>query len=367
MNFLKKLFPGQDRPVNSYADFWAWFRENEAALFKSLSTQDEVDKKFLGVILPKLQELRAGFWLLAGMENDTTAELIVTADGAVNELVFVEELIAAAPDLPNWKFTAHKPMMNVENVSIKMGDLEFYHENLSFYASDEPAYPDNIDITVVHPDLNKSNRKNITTGVLIYLDNYLGELNMVTKVDHVAVVGVAEAGRETIPMAKLREYINWREKEFLEKYEGRRHDTQHDEYASMEATDKQGNPVIATMNDTLLHWDAKASHPWRMDVTVPYDGSANGGMPDRETYAALNGLEDEIMAQLRDEDGYLNVGRETGGGKRVIYFACTDFRHPAKVMDAVQKQYASGGHFDLSFDIFKDKYWRSLEFYANAN
>lgn len=43
------------------------------------------------------------------MYNASTAELVVTADGDIKTFVWVEELIAAAPKLANWKFTALKP------------------------------------------------------------------------------------------------------------------------------------------------------------------------------------------------------------------------------------------------------------------
>ncbi|MBU7571183.1 MAG: DUF695 domain-containing protein, partial [Flavobacterium sp.] len=66
-----------------------------------------------------------------------------------------------------------------------------------------------------------------------------------------------------------------------------------------------------------------------------------------------------IMKELKDSDGYLNIVRETGNDTREIYFACRDFRKPSKIMNQIVKKYSS--KIDLNYEIFKDKYWKSLE------
>ena len=37
--------------------------------------------------------------------------------------------------------------------------------------------------------------------------------------------------KELIPISKLKDFLTWREKEFIEKYEGTRHNTENDSYA----------------------------------------------------------------------------------------------------------------------------------------
>ena len=65
------------------------------------------------------------------------------------------------------------------------------------------------------------------------------------------------------------------------------------------------------------------------------------------------------MSQLNDFDGYLNIGRETADGVRDIYFACKDFRKPSKVLEQIISNYSS--ELEIEYEIFKDKYWQSLE------
>lgn len=198
-----------------------------------------------------------------------------------------------------------------------------------------------------------------TNGIYIFLDNFLGELHSVTLIDSLKIVGKKDTSEELIPIEKLKDYLIWREKEFVEKYEGVRHDTEHDNYSSLEAKTKDGQIVLAIVNSEVLDWDKKASHPWVLSIEIPFDGSNNNnGMPDNETYQLLNNIEDEIMLDLKDLDGYLNVGRETSAGKREIYFACKEFRKPTKVLNAIIKKY---NQLEISYEIYKDKYWQSFK------
>ena len=113
------------------------------------------------------------------------------------------------------------------------------------------------------------------------------------------------------------------------------------------------------INTDLLSWDSKASHPWISILTLKYDGAKSNGMPSDNEYKLLDKIQDEIMGELKDIDGYLNIGRQTANGEREIYFACRDFRKPSKIFYEVQQKYSD--RFEIEYDIYKDKYWQSFE------
>ncbi|MEL7123680.1 MAG: DUF695 domain-containing protein, partial [Bacteroidota bacterium] len=56
---------------------------------------------------------------------------------------------------------------------------------------------------------------------------------------------------------------------------------------------------------------------------------------------------------------FLNIGRLTGDGKRIIYYACKDFRKPSKLMFDLPKDASNA--VKVSHQIYKDKYWRTFE------
>ena len=234
-----------------------------------------------------------------------------------------------------------------------MAGYRFNKEKLSFYSNDNSEYPDEIDITIVHNDFNEEDKANLINGTYIFLDNYLGELNSVTTIDSFKIIGKEEANKELIPIEKLNDFLVWRQKEFIEKYDGVLQNTDNANFSILEAELKSGNKLIATIN-----MDKKASHPWIACLEIKFGGSENNGMPDEKTYQALNVIDDEILQELKDSEGYLNIGRQTADGIREIYYACKDFRKPSKVLYNITKKY--NDKFELTYDIYKDKYWQSF-------
>jgi hypothetical protein len=365
MNFIKNLFNKKDAPHKpkplSYNEFWTWFAQHEQAFMKAVKDRNVIEKEFFDPLSAKLAEIKEGFFFLTGMPNEQTAELIFTPDGVINNIVFAEELVAAAPPISNWMFKALKPAMNIDQLNISMAGHGFSKDNMHFYFTNDPACPDNIDITIVHDDFSEEQKAPITNGCYIFLDNFLGELNFVNMIDTLHVTGrsTMEAGTELVPIAKLKDYLLWREKEFVEKYEGTRRATDEDSYSMLQAELEGGNMLIAVVNMNLLNWDAKASHPWIMTVEIAYDGNASGGMPDKKTMAELEQIEDEIIAQLKDTEGYLNIGRQTAENVRELYFACKEFRKPSKVLHTLIRERSTD--LKMSYEIYKDKYWRSFD------
>ena len=122
---------------------------------------------------------------------------------------------------------------------------------------------------------------------------------------------------------------------------------------------ESGLSLLAVVNTDLLQWDSKASHPWVAVLEIEYKGIVDNGMPDENTYNLLSVIEDEVLEQLKDFDGYLNIGRQTADNMREVYFACTDFRKPSKVFYEIESKYAD--RLKITFDIYKDKYWQSFD------
>jgi hypothetical protein len=246
----------------------------------------------------------------------------------------------------------------MDSFSLNMDAYDFDNNNISFFYNDDPSYPDEINISLVYANYSDQDKKTITQGCLLFLENSLGELNMATQIDELSVAPVLPQGKDAIPIVKLEGFLAWREKELIEKYEGTRHDTKNDDYSVMEARDKDGLPVIALINRDLLQWEAKASHPWMMVIEISYDGSSRSGMPESDINAEMDKFETSLERQLPDAEGYLNLGRVTYNGKRTIYLACKEFRRSSSVAAIAMRQLPEP--LQVSYDIYKDKYWQSM-------
>ena len=345
----------------THQEFWTWFSSNEKDFFKAVKEYEKIEENFLDVVLPKLKELNDNFFILTGMSDDSTAELIVTVDGQIKDIVYAEELIKASPSLNHWKFTALKPESDIEDVSIRMDDYTFTKENIYFYSNEDEDYPDEIDLIFVHEDLNEHNENEVINGTFLFIDNYLGELNFVTQIDNFSISSKEDAEKELIPIEKLKDFLSWREREFTEKYDAATIKTSEDSYSLLEGTLENGFPMLATVNVDLLQWDKKASHPWISVLRIKYQGDEDNGFPDDKDYDLFNLIEDEITLELKTEEGNLNLGRETADNIREIYFVSKDFRKVSKVLAETVEKYPD---YDMSFEIYKDKYWQSFERYG---
>lgn len=358
MGFLDKILGKKEASIQSNTDFWNWFLKHEKEFFKTVQSGENIHKDFFDKLAPKLDEIHSGIYFLTGMFDDQTAELVLTPDGVIKNIYAIEELVNAAPKIEGWRFTALKPASDIKDVSINYEGFKINKDNLKFYPNIHEGYPDEIDLTIVYEDFEEEKRSVVTNAVYIFLDNYLGELHSVTLIDNMKIVGPEGISEELIPIEKLKDYLIWREKEFVEKYEGTRHNTENDGYANFEGKRQDGAVVLALINTTLIQWDKKASHPWVFIVAIPFEDCNNGGLPDEKTYKLLDEIEEEIMEILPDSDGFLNIGRETANNKREIFFACKDFRKPTKIADELIKKY--NGVFEISYEIYKDKYWQSF-------
>jgi len=357
MHLFKLFKKNQAIPAN-HTEFWEWFTRNQGVLYRAIRNGQDVERQFLDRVFAKLININNSIYLLAGMCEDRRAEVVFSPDGSIANIVFTEELVAAAPQLKRWKFTALKPA--IKDVSIDYSDHVFSAKGLSFSVMMNPEYPDEINLSVIYPKYEVSGKDSITNGIMIFLDNFLGELKTVTVIDSVEVVAEADEGEEIIPMEKLPDYLIWREKEFVEKYEGRRKNTQSDRYVTTTVELPDGLPLTSLYNSDLLDWDAKCSHQWIVHIEIEYESfQEHLGMPDTGTYAVMEEFEQHLMQELQDADGYLNVGRETGSGLREIFFACKEFRHSSRKVSEVIAKFA--GTLSVFYSIYKDKYWKSLE------
>ena len=360
IKLFKQLFSSnKNQESNTYEDFWKWFSSKEKIFFQIVKDEQDIENNFFNYLTPKLENISEDLFFMTGMLNEEVAELILTADGNVRKFYIIEELVQSAPKLENWKFTAHKPELDIKNVGIRMGDLEFNSENQFFTTNNLENYPDEIDLTIIHSDYTDENSKNITIGCYIFLDNYLGEMNFASTIDNISINSKSEGSNELIPIYKLKDYLNWRQKEFIEKYEDIIYKNEKDEHSIFEFKLSDKKVIIAVINTDLLKWENKVSHPWILSIKIGYDSpEEKNGMPTKESMEQLEIIEDEITSFLTPNNGQIYLGRQTGNHERSIFWVCKDFRKPSKILDDIIKKYKNS--FSIEFDVYKDKYWKSF-------
>jgi Family of unknown function (DUF695) len=344
--------------AKSYSAFWAWFAAHERQFFHAVQTQTRIEADVLDKISPALDNVKVGLLCQVGITG-TTVELNISANGAIETIVFAEELVQAAPHLIGWRFTALKSATPINGLEIQINGHLFNDTNIHFYSIFNATHPDRIALTLTHNSLSKKNRSIIGTGMINFLDSYIGELRAVTVIDQITIIASRKAKRQLMPIGSLDAFLLRRQTKFLNKYQNLGQLTCQGKYITAGGFQTNKEPIIALIDTGLMAWGGKPSHPWIAVITAEYDGTQNVGMPDAATSDLLFKLENDLFAMLPKSQGYLKIASQTASNSRKLYFACQDFRDPAKVLYQLQTSYASS--FDVTYEIYKDKYWQSME------
>ena len=365
MGFLQKLMGKHqaivlDKVVHDKNTFWAWFQTQAEAFHHAVITQEKIDTDFFDPLSASLDRMHEGIYFLAGEAEAGVAELILTADGVYRNFAFIEDLVAAAPKLPAWRFVALKPACAIDGFGINMSGLVYSDDTLHFYVREDVKCPQVVDVVMVHNDATAT-EKQLTSGVYVYLDNLLGEWVAVTQIDQMQIINQQQlpANQTLQPMSELAPYLHSRHEAWQKVYGGVYYNSDQDEFASFEGEADNGQLIVGIIDSTLLAWPHKPSHPWMLTLRIAYDGSGLNGMPSKQIYQRMEAFEDALMAELPEHEGYLNVGRETGDDIRFIYFACKQFVQATRVLERLMPQFSQ--EMDISYDVFQDKYWQSLQ------
>lgn len=362
MSFLKKIFGKEVKESavveldTQYKSFWKWFVEQEAVFLEVIKNNDGVVEKFIDVVGPRLKEINPNFNMLTGMSKDGVGELIITPDGALKALPFVDDLVAVAPNLAHWRFISCKPSM--KGIGLDMNGFLLDENTISFIPIYDKEYPDYIHLRFIVKECTPENESDIGNALYLFLDNYLGEEKTMTMIDYLEVKGEEDIEGDVISVTKLSDYLSYREAEFVEKYDSIIRVNEADEYSILESNGDNGR-LIVVVNTTFLNWDQKMSYPWVVKMSIGYEGNEDG-MPSTNDLSMMDEIEDLLL----ETDLLNSVARETGANERTLFFATKDYRNASREVLKTISLFTD--KFDIDYTIYRDKYWMGLEVYTNA-
>lgn len=338
--------------------FWRWFGNNQERF-------DQLDETNAGQAPARLNEIMEELkkydpWLkgLIGKYDDTTSELVITADGDIALFVKVEQFVSEAPALPGWRFTAHKPPLGFDEISIEMHGKIFNEETVKFFPLTDPAYPDLVSIVFTHKEYDDKEDEDFQTAGSIYVQNALGELNTATQIDQYKISPEPEDESVLIPVGKLNDYLNWREKEFVEKYDLASIEFPEELINSIEGQDAEGNVMMALAVASYELWEYKPVYCWWVRIEIEYPEAGNG-LPDPDTLKILHDTEDKAVQLLTANPGIIYTASKTFKGCRTVYFYARNYRDPSLLLYTFCEK--SDEALKLGFFIEKDKYWQNME------
>ena len=189
--------------------FWAWFEANEAMLFDFERDRDTAFAALTAALAKFGGDLPFEF----GPKEDGRRELVISAGGIRSRLPTVETLMAAAPRLARWRFTAFRPrrdtVMTVEfhGLNVQPQDVEFAFLTGGQY----------IGLALFFHGYTEERKDEFGQVGFLMLDSALGEYDVVTKVGAIRFLAFEEAPEANrFPITELARHFDARYAERLQ-------------------------------------------------------------------------------------------------------------------------------------------------------
>ena len=197
---------------SSAKHFWNWFKENNSA-YLFLNTVDAgIKQQLLDTMQEKLHLFCDGIFFEIGGSRDQDQELIITAEGDVNYFAQVEELVNAAPQIPNWSFIAFIPPRDAD-FEIDYEGVKLNANDLYFDPMESVNEPGKLGVRVYIPNYEiVRNDKWLRPAVFKVLDTVLGEKSFASDVHFVEIAQLSDdpVGDGFLHLSQLPKYISWK-------------------------------------------------------------------------------------------------------------------------------------------------------------
>jgi hypothetical protein len=189
--------------------FWAWFVNNSDRLAK----KDIASKVgLLDTVQDELHDIDEGLYFELSEPQDGVSEFIITAEGKRELFSVVEAVIAAAPRVAGWQFTALIPPMGFEFV-IDYGGIKLDPNGLWFMPLTEGANDQHLGLRIGVPKLTSRKMHATLDATWVLLETGLGERQAAEAIEHVEVVRLPRdpEGEGYLRLAELPGFLTWRE------------------------------------------------------------------------------------------------------------------------------------------------------------
>jgi hypothetical protein len=192
--------------------FWDWFKENNAKFFFLNQIDDNQEKeRLLNEFLEQLHTYDEHLFFEIGGYPDETQELIISAEGDLEQFEKVERLVSQAPQLKDWRIIAFKPPAE-SGFTIDYNGIKLSPKNLWFFPLENKKAPELLGLKIYLEDYNKTTEKDTLTAIYLVLDSLLGEKSSALDIQHVEIDQLPSTPEEQglIELLELPKYIKWK-------------------------------------------------------------------------------------------------------------------------------------------------------------
>jgi hypothetical protein len=190
------------------AEFWTWFAQHSNDLAQACSDTSPV----LDELLQSLHGVHPDLYFEICTNSDPR-ELIVTAEGRRELFPLADVVVAAAPRIEGWVFTALKPPMGFE-FQTRYEGTTFDPRSMWFLPLESQSNPAALGLRVGIPEFVHVQEKSTKNAILVILDTALGERSAASDIQHVEVTALPAKPDEQgyIELTELADYIAWKKR-----------------------------------------------------------------------------------------------------------------------------------------------------------
>ncbi|MBX3359575.1 MAG: hypothetical protein KF745_14245 [Phycisphaeraceae bacterium] len=186
--------------------FWNWFQRNSAAMLQA----NDPDSPPISEMQEQLWKVGDGLSWELSQSGVTPRQIIISADGDIDNVDAVERLCDAAPAIPQWQVIRFRPripdsVLESEGAGLAFEDLEF--DLAEIEAAISPGEDGKIDIELFLKGCKEVNDERFINPGFILLDMALGEYDTMCKVQFLQVSPLrnrSAAGTPRFPFVELR-------------------------------------------------------------------------------------------------------------------------------------------------------------------
>lgn len=203
---LLTLFTFSGHATASDSEFWKWFLKHQSKIEAFKNANDPI----LDQLLEQLHKYNEHLFLELST-NFEEKELVITAEGDSEQFESVRDLMAKAPKLKNWKFTAFRPPLGF-GFQTKYEGVEYDPEKLWFLPLENESNPSAVGIKIGIPSFDEKIHVHSKAAAWVILDTALGELVSAQEIQYMETGALPSDPEKEgyIELPELPKYLTWK-------------------------------------------------------------------------------------------------------------------------------------------------------------
>lgn len=199
---------------NSAIRFWQWFEAHHSGYLFLSEVKPDVKEKLMDALMTELHRYHPKLYFETGIREEDVPELIITAEGKRDYFEDVEYLVARAPKIANWKFTAFIQPQGVE-FTMQWDDVALEPKSIWFLPLTHPENINHTGIRVCLPNYEEvRDKENLLSAVYKMLDTVIGERSFALDIQYVDAAALPEdpESEGLFELWELPQYLAWKKR-----------------------------------------------------------------------------------------------------------------------------------------------------------